>query len=301
MWWVSQPLWAKTVVVTLPPLGALIAPFLDDNDRLVVLLNQGASPHGFEFRPSQRMAVSEADVLVSVGTPVDVWANDAFAQARDQGAQWVRMTDSASVFYPKRGLLETSPQAAHDHHGHHHHEGEDDGHIWLSPTNASAFLNAFAKHWSANTPQATAQRLETSLAALSSQVDALARQLSPVSERPYLVLHDAYQYFEKHFNLNYQGAIQLSPMIRPGVRHVLELREKIASNGIQCVLKDPQFPQRQVAYVVKDLSVRIGTLDPLGHTLWPDAEAIRADEATLPYARFLQALADGYTQCLAPT
>ncbi|MDR9499618.1 MAG: zinc ABC transporter substrate-binding protein [Hydrogenovibrio sp.] len=294
---VGQSVWAKTVVVTLPPLGALVAPFLAEEDRLVVLLTPGTSPHGFEFRPSQRMAVTQADVLISVGTPVDVWANDAFAQAQTDGAKWLRMADSAVKHYRKRVLAAEAAGQTHASDHDHDHHGREDGHVWLSPDNAAAFLQTFARTWGELNGQASSAA-PALLQALQTQVEAIDAQLTPVRNQPYLVLHDAYQYFEQSFGLNFQGAIQLSPMIRPGVRHVMRLRDKIQSKQIRCVFKDRQFPERQVRYVIDELPVRLGTLDPLGHGLWPDASAIRADEAALPYNRLLQSLADGYSDCL---
>jgi zinc transport system substrate-binding protein len=295
---VGSSVWAKTVVVTLSPLGALVAPFLGEDDTLEVLLTPGTSPHGFEFRPSQRMAVARADVLISVGTPVDVWANDAFSQAQAKGAKWLRMDASAVVHYPKRALKNDGEEIHTSDHDHDHaHHGPQDGHVWLSPDNAAAFIKAFARTW-AELNGSSSSPAPALLQALQAQVAVIDTQLAPVRNQPYLVLHDAYQYFEQAFGLNFQGAIQLSPMIRPGVRHVMRLRDSIQSNNIRCVFKDRQFPERQVRYVIDGLPVRLGTLDPLGHGIWADASAIRTDEADLPYNRLLQALADGYSGCL---
>ena len=40
-------------------------------------------------------------------------------------------------------------------------------------------------------------------------------QLQPVAGKPYIVFHDALQYFERRFGLNVVGAIAISPEIPP--------------------------------------------------------------------------------------
>ena len=301
----------KQVVVTLTPLASLVRPFLQPHDQLTVLLPPGRSPHGFSFRPSQRLAIAQADVLLSVGTGADQWANEAFAQALKQrpGAQWLRMADSASVVLSKRALRPGAADSKPPQKGAVRpaaapkaHTPKADGHLWLSPQNAKAFIDALASQaqvlargrddWEA--------RHQDALAALAAKQQQLQHRLEPVQGVAYLVLHDAYQYFEHAFGLNFQGAVQLSPVVKPSVSHIMALRDRMQTQGIRCVFKDKQFPERQLAYVTRGLEVKTGILDPLGHGLWPSDQAVMADTTPLPYTRLLTQLADAFEHCLVP-
>jgi len=51
----------------------MIQPYLTDEDELVVLLEPGASPLGFQFRPSHLVALQHADLLLTLGNSVDTW------------------------------------------------------------------------------------------------------------------------------------------------------------------------------------------------------------------------------------
>ena len=86
---------------------------------------------------------------------------------------------------------------------------------------------------------------------------------------PYLVFHDAYQYFERHFALGALGAISINPERRPGARRIAEIRRRIARSGVRCVFREPQFPPRLVNTITKGTKARIGLLDPMGASIQP--------------------------------
>ena len=79
-----------------------------------------------------------------------------------------------------------------------------DPHVWLDPENAKAMAAAVAAELAkadpanAATYTANAEAFARSLDALSA---AIAAELAPVKDKPYVVFHDAYQYFEKRFGL----------------------------------------------------------------------------------------------------
>ena len=86
-----------------------------------------------------------------------------------------------------------------DHAGHEGHDhGEHDPHAWLSPQNASAWLNVIAAQLSAAAPEnagayfANAAEGRAELETLVSDVNAI---LDPVRGGSFIVFHDAYQYF----------------------------------------------------------------------------------------------------------
>ena len=93
-----------------------------------------------------------------------------------------------------------------------------DPHVWLSPANAIAVARTVARTLIARDPanavsyKRNTQNLITRIGALERR---LAKSLAPVRSEPYLVFHDAYQYFERHFALKALGAISIDPDRRP--------------------------------------------------------------------------------------
>jgi len=105
-------------------------------------------------------------------------------------------------------------------------------------------------------------------AEMTTRLDDLTAELSdtlaPVRDKPFLVFHDAYQYFEAAFDLNSVGAITLNPGVQPSAQRVREISEKIEEAGAACIFAEPQFEPKLVGVVTEGADARAGVLDPLG-------------------------------------
>ena len=96
----------------------------------------------------------------------------------------------------------------HDDHGHEGHaHGEYDPHIWLDPANAKIILNEMVEHLIEN-DQKNASIYKSNLNKALKDIDALIKNVKSELNKDFksIVFHDAYQYFEKRFNVNVLGA-----------------------------------------------------------------------------------------------
>ena len=181
---------------------------------------------------------------------------------------------------------------AHDEHGHDEHGGQNDPHIWLSPSNAKVMASAIAEHLSAAFPEHRAA-YQANLASLHQSLDQLDAELqqkfSAVSGRNYLVFHDAYQYLEQEYQLGAVGAISLDPEQVSSPARLREARANLADKQISCVFSEPQFPARAIQTVISGTDTQIGELDPLGADLTPSANL---------YFQLLHNMADNIVACL---
>ena len=170
---------------------------------------------------------------------------------------------------------EDHDEHAHDDHDDHddhagHDHGEHDPHAWLSPGNASVWLNAIAAELSALDPEnagsyfANAAAAREEMAALSAEV---AVVLEPARGGSFVVFHDAYQYFETYFDLPASGAISISDATDPSPARVAEIQSRIREEGIGCVLAEPQFNPSLVATVMDGSAAKTSVIDPLGAEL----------------------------------
>jgi len=77
----------------------------------------------------------------------------------------------------------------------------------------------------------------------------IAAMLEPVRGGSFIAFHDAYQYFETDFAFPASGAISLSDATDPSPARIAEIQARIAEEGIDCVLAEPQFNPGIVAAV----------------------------------------------------
>jgi zinc transport system substrate-binding protein len=87
--------------------------------------------------------------------------------------------------------------------------------------------------------------------------------------KPFVVFHDAYQYFEVAFDIPSAGAIRLGDATDPSPGRIAEIQAEIRENGITCALAEPQFNETLLATVMDGSEAKVGVIDPLGAQLTP--------------------------------
>jgi len=102
-----------------------------------------------------------------------------------------------------------------------------------------------------------------------------------------VVFHDAYHYFENRFGLSATAAILVSDASAASAARLSDVKARIAEHGVHCVFSEPQFDQRLIQAVARD--VRVAQLDPMGATLAPGPEL---------YVTLIRNLANAMTGCL---
>lgn len=78
----------------------------------------------------------------------------------------------------------------------------------------------------------------------------------------YIVFHDAYQYFEKRFNVNILGAFTVNTDVISDAEQLAEIREVIEHDKLSYKSSEPQFNHDIIKAVVKDMNIQTGVLDP---------------------------------------
>lgn len=259
------------VATSIKPIDDLVRAVMDGVGEPVRLIPPGSSPHTYALKPSERMAAEKADVLFWIGPEVET-ALTKVTKALRPGARIIALSTVPDIdLLPARsgGDWERKRPATHKHDGH-DHGGNFDGHLWLSPANASMIVRAAAATLSAADAGHAAQyaaNAEKAIRRLAALDDELERKLAPVADKPFIVFHDAYQYFENAYGLRAVGSILVSPEAMAGAKRVSEMRGKINALGATCVFSEPQFEPRLVQTLIEGTQARAGTLDPLGASL----------------------------------
>ncbi|MDB2584401.1 zinc ABC transporter substrate-binding protein [Alphaproteobacteria bacterium] len=156
---------------------------------------------------------------------------------------------------------------AKKHDDHDDHEKEDDVHIWLSTDNAVKIIKKINKELSLYFPE-NAETYDKNANQMIKEINQLKvelkKELSGIKDKPYIVFHDAYQYFETSFGLNAAGSVALEGDIASSPKQISIIKDKIVKLKASCVFQEPQFDSKLVKIVVEGTNAQIGTLDPLG-------------------------------------
>jgi len=257
------------VVTDIAPVHGLVARVMGELGTPQLLVEPGASPHGYALRPSQAAGLQRADLVVMVGHELTPWLEGPVAQLA-AGAVVMELLDTqGTTVLSAREVAAFEPDDHHEHDHDHAHEGADP-HAWLDPQNAVAWLDSIADAL-ADLDPANAETYRENAAGGSAEIAAAqadaADRLAPLAERPFVVFHDAFQYFEARFGLAGVGAISLSDATPPSAARVAEIRALVEAEGVVCAFSEPQFNPAILDTVTQGTGARLGTVDPVGATL----------------------------------
>ena len=278
------------VVVTIKPIHSLVSQVMEGAGAPILLVEGSASPHSFSLKPSQVRAINAAGVFIRVSERLEPFTGK-IVRSLPKDVVLATLIDAPGI-----NLLEQRRTGAFDPHEHTHAHVDDDAdsHIWLDPENAKAIARYVAAVLGKRYPQ-QASLFEANAERLAGQIDGLAREiateLAPLGDKPFVVFHDAYQYFDARFGLDVVGSITISPDVKPSAKRLAELRKRIRDLKAVCVFSEPLYEPRLVAAVIEDTGARSGTLDPEGMGLEPGAGL---------YFALMRNLAAAIKSCLTP-
>jgi zinc transport system substrate-binding protein len=257
-----------------------------------------ASPHGFAMKPSHAKMLQNADLIFWVGEDVENFLEKPLGSIakKAEKIELMQIKGLQVLKFRERNIFDDHDDHGHDDHDkkedhdshakkedhddhgkkvdHDDHErhahGEFDPHIWLDPINAKVILNEMVEHLIENDPKNEAKyksNLDEALKDIDKlTIDVMTELSNSVSS---IVFHDAYQYFEKRFNVNILGAFTVNTDVMPGAEQLAEIREIIEHDKVACVFSEPQFNPDIIKAVAKDMNIKTGVIDPLGATLNP--------------------------------
>ena len=288
------------VVTSIKPLHSLASYLMDGVGKPDLIVDGYASPHGFSMKPSHAKMLQNADLIFWVGEDLENFLEKPLSSIAKK-AEKIELMDIKGLNvlkFRERNIFDEHDHDDHDDHakkeddhddhddhakkeddhdnhdGHDDHEGhahgEYDPHIWLDPLNAKVILKEMTEHLIENDSK-NASTYKSNLDKALKDIDKLTMDVMTELNQSVasIVFHDAYQYFEKRFNVNILGAFTVNTDVMPGAEQLAEIREIIEHDKVSCVFSEPQFNPNIIKAVSKDMNIKTGVVDPLGATLKP--------------------------------
>ncbi len=265
------------VLASIKPVHSLVSGVMRGIGEPRLIVRGAASPHSYAIRPSDADAIEESDVIfliderfeASLYHSVETLARDATIVELSRTENLVLKPLRSGGGFDEHG--EHATDGHHDHNGHTHNHSTDahlvDLHVWTDPHNASVMAGEIAQvlaeadSGNAAAYLKNAEMMAGELMELVTEADSM---LSQAGDKPFIVFHDGFRYFEDRFDLMAVGSIVVNPGQPPGVRRIRELQHKVHELNVVCVFREPQFNKRMAETVVEGSEVRLGTVDPIG-------------------------------------
>ena len=235
--------WNIGVVVTIPPLIDFVEQVGGDNVDVTVMVEPGEEPHTSTVEPSQLEKVNDADMYVMVGSGVEF--EIAYMDAvRDANSHMLIVDSSEGI-----ELMGTDP------------------HVWNSPTNAKIMVNNICEGLilaDEENEQYYIDNRDEYLRELEALDTVIARSLSQVENRKFLVFHPSWGYFARDYGLE-QMAIEVEGN-HPKPQGVASVIDEAREYDIGVVFISPQFDRDTAEVVADEIDGRIAIIDPLAES-----------------------------------
>ncbi|HDP98605.1 MAG TPA: zinc ABC transporter substrate-binding protein [bacterium] len=245
------------VVVTILPLAEFVEQVGGDLVAVMVMVPPGSSPHAYEPLPSQMVDVSEADMLVAVGAPIEfelVWLD----KLRE-------MNRHMTVVKASEGIPLQKSLSSHAHQSEkHHHDGNLDPHIWVSPRNAIRMVKNISQALSELDPDHQELYQKNSTAYIN-QLDALDQeirhQLTGKKNRKFMVYHPEWGYFASEYGLE-QIPIEVEGK-QPTAQGLKRFIDQAHAENIRLIIASPQFDTRSAEIISRQINGKLAIISSL--------------------------------------
>ncbi len=205
----------------------------------------------------------------------------------------------------KKNLIEVAKipgidliESEHHHHENeeeaHHHSSHYDYHIWLDIDIVKVIAQNLTETFSIidhKNHNAYYNNLAEFITKLNALDHSIKTKLSTISDKDFIVTHNAYQYFINRYKLKQPRILTIDHDHNIGAHDFMSIQEDLKNGKIQCIFEEPQF----VSPMIKKLSqsynnINLGTLD----AEWGDSNASIEDN----YFAIMNKLADSFSNCL---
>ena len=244
---------ALAIVVTIEPLSLLMREVGAEDVRIHTLVPPGASPHGFEPRPSDLKVVARADSFIRVGAGFDDWATRLMLQAPE-----LSQVDSLEA------MLDSTTAG-----------GESDAlHVWLDPIAVrDQIVPALVAHLSGLNPGATTRfeargaQFRERLTGLDAEIRTTLRQ---TQGRRYVAFHNAWRHFARRYDLEELAVVQEFAGEEPTPKELALLVQSARRAGVPAILVEPQLDPRIARTIASEFGATTQLVDPLGDPTIPE-------------------------------
>lgn len=268
---------APVVAVPLAPLAGIVDAVAPAGGvEVVVLIPPGASPHSYEPSLAELRRAARAREYFGLGHPGFVFER-TWLEGLLEGSDAERtmlFADCRSGGKPGTGVAAEASVPS----------GDEDYHAWLSAACLEAAADRVAASLSRLLPEATGA-IEQNLAAFHRRVavtdSTTRRRLSPLRGSSYLVLHPAWGFLTRPYDMT-QLSILSHGSGDPGPARLAELIDRARAADVRLVFVQPEFNQAPARLVAEELGAGVVSLDPLARD-----PLAAIDEATAAMQRAL--------------
>jgi ABC-type Zn uptake system ZnuABC Zn-binding protein ZnuA len=225
---------AIRVVTSLPDLADITQRIGGDRVTVDYIVRGDQNPHFIEVKPSYMMKLRSADLFLTVGMELELWAPQLVDGSRNAALRVVDLS---------RGVEKLEiPTRVDASEGDVHRFGNP--HYWLDPRNmrvvCGEIVNALAEVAPADEGYFRANA-ETWLRTLDVKIAEWEKLMKPLAGSKVVTFHKSWSYFARWLGLVIADEVEPKPGIPPSPSHTANLISLIRQAGIKVIIVEPFY------------------------------------------------------------
>jgi len=254
---------AKTnVIVSITPQKTFVQKIAKDLVDITVMVAPGSSPHAYEPKPSQMMALSKADIYFSIGVEFEkVWLERFKSQNKN-----------LSIVDISANVQKMAISADHHHEEHHEHEDHEehihtglDPHTWVAPKNVAIMAQSIYESLVKIAPQNT-KEFKKNLAIFLQEIASTDQQIKNTlkdlpKDSKFMVFHPSWGYFAKAYDLE-QVALEVEGK-SPQPKKIIEIIKEAKEERVKVIFTQPEFSDKSAKIIAQESNVKVQKISPL--------------------------------------
>ena len=268
------------IVASVPPIASIANYIGWKYVSVSSLIEPGFSPHTFDLKPSQIIAMEKADFIIATGLGID-----SFIEKNTQEDKHILLKESVQLIEWEEHDHDHGEHEAHtdEHHDEHHDEHSNtvhneneevffDPHLWLSLENGEKIAGKVTQILSEKNPENKIY-FEKNLEDFKKKSEEIKNNFSKKTENKqlnnFVIFHEAYGYLFQEMNIDETKVIVLQETAgrETSVSEMKHIVDEITEHKVKVLYKEPQLDTKLIDTLVEKHSLQLSELDPLGKSI----------------------------------
>jgi len=246
-------------VVSILPIQTFLKAIGGEKVNITVMVQSGNSPHTYEPKPSQMIAISKANLYLAIDVEFEeVWL-----------PKFRTLNSKMNIVDIAEGVEKLDMQDAQCEHDTHKHEGDDhegdDPHIWTAPENVKVIAHNIFKalvEVDAKNEVYYRHNLKNFLKKIEITDKTIKSLLSKLGDsRTFMVFHPSWGYFAHDYYLK-QIAVEVEGK-SPKPRELVQLMKEAKKEKVRAIFTQPEFADSAAKVIAKELHIPVVKVSPL--------------------------------------
>ncbi|MHB1346877.1 MAG: metal ABC transporter solute-binding protein, Zn/Mn family [Candidatus Humimicrobiaceae bacterium] len=243
------------VVVSIPPQAEFVEAILKEKASVTIMIPPGASPHTYEPKSSQLVSVSNAELYVKVGTPIEF--ENSWLKKIEGMNKTMLIADCSKNIKLIDTVIPTDKESEDKNVG-------SDPHIWLSLKNAAIMTENIYDAVIKIDPQNSDyyEKNKTEYTDRITKLDDRLRDLFESSQNKiFMSYHDSWAYFARDYGLT-QVSIEEEGK-EPSLQKIKEIINLAESENIKIIFASPELNTSSAKIIAQEIGGFVIFISPL--------------------------------------